>query len=142
MIWWIWALIGLALAVAELMSPGFFIIFLAAGAFASAAQSLIWPASPLWSQFLVFSLFSAVSLAFFREPLMRRFGLDKAPPSRDEIVNESATPLADIPPGGSGKAELRGTPWSARNGGTTTLTKGQRCKVERLDGLTLWLKPD
>lgn len=103
---------------------------------------LIWPASPLWGQLLVFSVFSVVSLLLFRKPMLRRFGLDKPAPSREEIVNETATPNDDILPGGIGKAELRGTVWTARNGGTATLAKGQTCKVERVEGLTLWLKSE
>jgi len=140
--WWIWALIGLALAVMELGSPSFFMMFLAVGAFASMAMLLVWPASPLWGQLLVFSVFSVVSLLLFRKPVMRRFNLDKPAPSREEIVNEIATPNEDILPGGIGKAELRGTVWTARNGGTATLAKGQTCKVERVEGLTLWLKSE
>ncbi|MDC4227637.1 MAG: NfeD family protein [Candidatus Manganitrophus sp.] len=41
---------------------------------------------------------------------------------------------------GVGKAELRGTAWSARNVGETPVTKGQRCKVVQIDGLTLWVR--
>jgi membrane protein implicated in regulation of membrane protease activity len=140
--WWIWALSGLALAVVELGSPSFFMMFLAVGAFASMALLLVSPDAPLWGQMLVFSLCSVVSLLLFRKPLMRHFNLDKPAPSREEIVNETATPNEDIAPGGLGKAELRGTVWSARNGGDATLAKGQPCKVERVEGLTLWLKAE
>jgi hypothetical protein len=140
--WWIWALIGLALALFELGSPSFFMIFLAVGAFVSAVLVLILPTTPLWVQLLVFSASSVVSLVLFRKPLMRYFGLDKHVPSRDEIVNEIATPLDDIASGGFGKAELRGTVWNARNGGAATLARGKPCRVERVEGLTLWLKAD
>jgi hypothetical protein len=34
---------------------------------------------------------------------------------------------------------LRGSVWSARNVGTTMLTRGQRCVVVRVDGFTLSL---
>jgi len=140
--WWIWALAGIILAGVEVVTPGFFIIFFSAGALAAAGMAFVWPTSPLSGQVLVFSFVSAFSMIFFRKPMMRRFGLDKGVASRDEIVEESATPIEDIPAGGAGKAELRGTVWNARNGGGTSLAKGQRCKVERVDGLTLWLKPE
>src|SRR3970282_533290 len=103
MTWWIWAVIGLALTVVELATPGFFFIFLAVGALTSSVMALIWPNSPLWAQCLTFSVVSIFSMIFFRKPLMRRFGLDKASASRDEIVEESATPSEDIAPGGSGR---------------------------------------
>jgi hypothetical protein len=142
MTWWTWSLIGLGLALVELASPGFFIIFLAVGAFASATALAIWPSTPLWVQLLLFSVFSVISLVLFRKPIMRRFGLDKNDPARDEIVNETATPVEDIAPGGFGKAELRGTFWTARNGGTKKLAKGIPCKVERVEGLTIWLRAE
>ncbi len=55
------------------------------------------------------------------------------------MVGESAIPLEDLVPGGTGKAELRGTTWTAHNAGPALLNKNQRCKVERIEGLTLWI---
>ena len=43
----------------------------------------------------------------------------------------------DIAVGELGKAELRGTSWNARNAGAEAIAKGQRLKVDRVDGLTL-----
>ncbi len=45
--------------------------------------------------------------------------------------------LDDMVPGAVGRAELRGTAWSAKNVGTSAVAKGQRCRVVRVDGLTL-----
>jgi hypothetical protein len=140
--WWIWAVAGLAFIVSEVATSGFFMMFFGVGAFASAALSFFAPASPLSTQVLTFSLVSIVSLLLFRKPLMRTFGLDKAVPSRDEIVRETALPMEDIAPGQTGKAELRGTTWNARNHGKAVLTKGQRCRVAKVDGLTLWLESE
>ena len=58
------------------------------------------------------------------------------------LVGETATAAEDIPSGGIGKAELRGSLWSARNGGPTLLPKDTRCRVERVDGLTLWIRAE
>jgi membrane protein implicated in regulation of membrane protease activity len=40
-----------------------------------------------------------------------------------------------------GKVELRGSSWSARSA-RAALARGQRCRVERVDGLTLWVRPE
>ena len=48
--------------------------------------------------------------------------------------------VEEVPPGGVGKAELRGTTWTARTEAASPLAKGQRCRVERVEGLTLWLR--
>ena len=48
----------------------------------------------------------------------------------------------DVAPGGVGKAEMRGASWTARTSGAVALARGQRCLVERVEGLTLWLKAE
>jgi membrane protein implicated in regulation of membrane protease activity len=59
----------------------------------------------------------------------------------DSLVGETALVLDDIPASGFGKVELRGTAWNARNGGSASLSRGQRCTVERVEGLSLWVRP-
>ena len=58
----------------------------------------------------------------------------------DGLAGEDAVVLEDVAPGSVGKAELRGTTWSARSTSLGALVKGQRCKVERVEGLTLWIR--
>ena len=60
----------------------------------------------------------------------------------DSLVGDIAIPLEDIPPGAVGRAELRGTVWSARNQDAATLARGQRCKVVEVDRLMIFLKPE
>jgi hypothetical protein len=72
---------------------------------------------------------------------MRHFKLDRSK-AVDTLVGEGAVVLEEVSPGGVGKAELRGTSWSARSHSSVPLTKGQRCAVERVEGLTLWIRPE
>lgn len=51
-------------------------------------------------------------------------------------------PAEDLAPGAVGKAELRGTVWTARNEDTRSLTRGERCRVMRVDGLTLSIRSE
>jgi inner membrane protein len=39
-----------------------------------------------------------------------------------------------------GKVELRGSSWSAQNVSPSPLTSGQRCRVEKVDGLMLLVR--
>ena len=48
----------------------------------------------------------------------------------------------EIGAGGYGKVELRGTTWNARNAGETPVAADQACRVERVEGLTLWIRPE
>jgi hypothetical protein len=51
-------------------------------------------------------------------------------------------PIEDIVPGAVGRAELRGSVWSARNATSIAIIRGQRCKVVRVDGLMIFLEAE
>jgi membrane protein implicated in regulation of membrane protease activity len=72
---------------------------------------------------------------------MRRFRLSGGRPV-DRLEGEAAVVTEDVAPGGVGKAELRGASWTARTSGASTLERGRRCRVERVEGLTLWLRSE
>jgi membrane protein implicated in regulation of membrane protease activity len=143
MTWWIWIVIGLVLAALELASAGgFFVIFFGVGALAVGVLSLIGVAQAAWVQWLLFPLIALVSLRLFRQPLMSRMGIRDGGHDVDSLVGQIATPDSSIEPGGHGRAELRGTTWSARNVDTTLLTTGQRCRVVAVHGLMLDLRSE
>jgi membrane protein implicated in regulation of membrane protease activity len=89
----------------------------------------------------LFSLLSIGSLLVFRNPLRRL--IDVGTPREgmvDSLIGESALILDGLAPGEQGKAELRGTVWNARNSGGVPLSKGQRARVAKVEGLTLWIE--
>jgi membrane protein implicated in regulation of membrane protease activity len=142
MAWWIWVLGGLVLLLLEVATPGgFFAVFLGAGAILVGAMKGFGLEGPAWMEWLVFTVLSVVSLALFRKPLMRRLNLVPAG-SVDRLEGEAAVVQEEVPPGGVGKAEMRGSSWSARTAGTQALKPGQRCRVEKIEGLTIWLRSE
>ena len=142
MAWWIWVLGGLVLLLAEVLTPGgFFVIFFGAGAILVGALKAVGWNGPAWAEWLVFTVLSVASLALFREPLMRRFNMKNGKPV-DQLAGERALVTEDVAPAGVGKAEMRGASWTARTSGSIALARGQRCLVERVEGLTLWLKAE
>jgi membrane protein implicated in regulation of membrane protease activity len=143
MAWWIWVLGGLILLVVEVATPGgFFAVFFGAGAIlVGVLKALGWD-GPAWAEWLVFTILSLVALGLFRKPLMRRFNLSGGKKTVDRMEGERALVTEEVAPGGVGKAEMRGTPWTARTAGESVLAKGQRCRVERVEGLTLWLRAE
>ena len=80
-------------------------------------------------------------LWLFREKLLQ---LTRGRPSEsvDSLVGEVAVPLEDISVNSVGKAEMRGTSWNTRNVGDKPLARGQRCRVERVEGLTIFVRPE
>ncbi len=141
--WWHWLVLGLILVALEMAaSGGFYVIFFGIAALAIAALHALDIAGPAWVQLALFSTISIVSLLSFRGPLLRWMRLDAPGKDVDTLVGDIAVPLEDIPAGAVGRAELRGTVWSARNRDSTTLARGQRCKVVEVDRLMIFLKPE
>lgn len=144
MTWWLWLLVGLALLGIEMLTPGgFFTIFFGVAAIIVGALARFGLAGPAWMQWIWFSGLSIASLLVVRKPLlewMRRREVKR--PAVDTLVGETAVVLELVPGSGVGKAELRGTSWSARSADGSSLPVGARCRVDRVDGLTLWIKAD
>ena len=137
MTWWLWILLGLGLLAFEVTASGaLFALFFGVGALLVAPIAAAgFPAEIQWFAFPAFSL---VSLATMRGPLLRR--ISRQPPRGAELVGERGRLLADLRPGDEGRVELRGTTWTARALGTEPLIRGQRCVVEWVEGLTLWVR--
>ena len=144
MIWWYWMLVGLVLLGAEMVTPGgFYILFFGLAALAVGTLAGVGLVQAEWLQWLLFSGIAILSLLVFRGPLLAWLKThEKEMPNVDSMAGESAIPLEDLAPGGTGKAELRGTMWTAHNAGPALLKKNQRCKVQRVEGLTLWITPE
>ena len=141
MTWWYWMLVGLVLLGAEMVTPGgFYILFFGLAALAVGTLAGMGLVQAEWLQWLLFSVLAILSLLIFRGPLLAWIKThDEKMPNVDSMAGESAIPLEDLVAGGTGKAELRGTTWTVHNAGTALLKKNQRCKVERVEGLTLWI---
>ena len=140
--WWIWLLAGLLLLLAELVTPGgFYIIFFGVGAIVVGILAGFHLAGPAWFQFILFPIISVLSLWLFREKLLQ---LTKARSAEnvDNLIGETAVLLEDISAHGIGKSEMHGTAWNTRNIGDKPLERGQRCKVERVEGLTLLVRAE
>jgi membrane protein implicated in regulation of membrane protease activity len=140
--WWIWLLIGLFLALAEVVTPGgFYILFFGVGALVVGFLGLAGLGGPAWLQVLLFSIISVAALWLFREKLLQ-FSQVKTPLPVDSFIGETARVTEAIAVNEMGKAELRGTSWNARNVGVAPLASGARCVVERVEGLTLYVRAE
>jgi len=142
MVWWYWMVLGLALLGAEMATPGgFYILFFGLAALIVGTLAGTGMVQTDWIQWLLFSVVAVGSLLIFRGPLLAKLS-PHAPhgqPDIDSMVGETAIPLESLAAGETGKAELRGTTWTAKNVGAEALRKGQRGKVARVEGLTLWI---
>ena len=139
MTWWMWALLGLGLAACEMLTPGgFYFLFFGLGAVVTSALVWVGALRTPWLEWLVFT---GVSLACL-VPLRSRFVRWATVPETerlDSLVGEEVVLLDDLEPGGVAKGELRGTTWTVRTAGGRALRRGERERVARVDGLTLWV---
>lgn len=141
--WWHWLVLGLILAVAELLTAGgFYILFFGIGAIVVGLLASVNAAGPLWMQMLLFSGVSLAALAMFRGRLLKAFQHDPQAPLVDSLVGEIGVATEDLLPGAIGKVELRGSAWSARNCSSAAVPRGSRCRVVRVEGLMLLVEPE
>jgi membrane protein implicated in regulation of membrane protease activity len=137
--WWLWLLLGFLLFALELVTPGgFFVFFFGVGAVIVALLTALNLAGPPWLQWLLFGGISVCLLLAFRKPLQNR--LRTRTPAVDSIAGQTAVAMDAIGVRQIGRAELRGTVWTASNAGETPIAAGQRCSVERVEGLTLHIR--
>jgi inner membrane protein len=142
MIWWYWIVVGIALTALELATPGgFFAIFFAVSALVLGLLELAGLVERDWIQWILFPIFGVGSLQLFRKPLLQWMRVRNTEPV-DSIVGEVAFAVDLIEPGQHGRAELRGSTWTARNIDRAPLARGQRCRVVAVRGLELDLRSE
>ena len=141
MAWWVWIVGGVLLCLAEMATPGaFYLLFFGVAALVVGVLAWAGLADATWVQFLLFTIISIVSLVLFRRTLTERLNPDEPTAKIHTLEGESGTALEDIPVQGTGKVEVRGTGWNAVNKGDAPIEKGQSCLVERVEGVSLWVR--
>jgi len=138
--WWMWMVAGFFMLATETIVPGFFLLFFGISAVIMGFFQLLVPGVPLWVELLIFLGVSSLWLALFRRRLVAYIEKRNPPKLVDSIAGETAIALEDLAPGQVGKAELRGTAWNALNLDAVAIAKLQRCRVDKIDGLTLHIR--
>jgi inner membrane protein len=143
MAWWAWVLAGVFLLAVELLAVGnFYIFFFGIGAILMGFLALAGIAGPVWLQWLLFPFFSVMTLVMLRRRLVLATAIPLSRPDRDDFIGMTAIAAEEIPSDGSGRVEMRGTQWSARNVGIAPLQRGDRCVVLEMNGLTLGVRKE
>lgn len=141
--WPIWILAGLAFLVIEVhYTRDFSVACFGAGALMVGLIAACGILRPWWAQWIGFAALSTALLFWAREWLRVRMTGKPSHADLENIVGQLAMPLDDLAAYGFGKAELRGATWSAHNASNVNIRRGQRCKVMRMNGLTLWIMPE
>lgn len=143
MAWWLWVAIAIVLLVVEASATREFTLF----CFGISALGVgLMTALGIYSvpiQFVSFAVLSVAGVFWVRDWLREaasHTGLHEH--EFGNVIGQIAFPLDDLIPFGFGKAELRGTTWSAHNASNVPIPRGRRCKVMSVKGLTLWILPE
>ena len=140
--WWAWILSGLVLLGLELALGSFYLVFLGIAAIIVGLLAMFGASGPLWLEWLLFIGFSGALVLLLRKPLLGKFVIRNDTRDIDTLVGLAAVAVESIPPGGIGRVEMRGTVWTAHNEGAVAVAPGQRCLVQRVQGLSLWVRPE
>ena len=132
---WVWLALGLLLAAAEIVVPGFFLIWLAGAALATSLVAFLMPgAVPL--QVVVFAVLSIVAVMIGRN-YFRSHPIEEVDPKMNRrgmrLAGEIATVVLPLD-GGVGRVKHGDSEWLAKG---CDADVGERVRISGSDGAVL-----
>ena len=128
---WLWAIGGVLLLIAEVIAPGFFLVFIGAAAIATGLFTVLFDLG-LGAQLGLFAIYSAVFVLLFKrwygEPGAPAAGVINEPAGR--LVGRSVTVVEAVDDHG-GRVRVGDSEWSARGG---PAAPGDKVRVTSVDG--------
>lgn len=139
MMWSTWVLVGIGILVLEFFIPSAFFLFVIgiSGIISGALLGTGWFPEGNF-QLGLFAALLVFNLLFVRRQIAERF-LRASPGVANEFIGGELVALTDIPAGGEGKGNYRGSAWTVRNDGSASLKSGEASKITKIDGLTLYI---
>lgn len=129
---WMWAIGGLVLLIAEIVAPGFFLVFLGVAAIATGLFTLLFDLS-LAPQLVLFVIYTALAVMigkrWYAEPDHADQSIRLNNPS-ERMVGKSVTVVDPVDEHG-GRVRVGDGEWSARGGPAAA---GARVRVIAVDG--------
>lgn len=129
---WLWLIGGVVLLIAEVIAPGFFLIFIGAAAIATGLFTVLFDLGAV-PQLALFALYALLAVL-----IGRRFYADKHSDSSDPLLNDRAGRLVGklvtvvvAVDEHSGRVRVGDSEWSARGG---PAAPGERVRITGVDG--------
>jgi membrane protein implicated in regulation of membrane protease activity len=136
---WLWAIGGLILLIAEIIAPGFFLVFVGAAAIATGLFTILFDLG-LAPQLVLFVLYTALAVMigkrWYAEPHDgdQRHAINE-PAKR--LIGRSVTAVTDVDDHG-GRVRVGDGEWNARGG---PAAPGERVTVTSVEGNCLIVEP-
>lgn len=137
---WLWMIGGVLLLIAEIIAPGFFLIFIGAAAVATGLFALLFGLGPA-SQLALFAVYAVVAVLIGRRFYGNAPGDTSDPLLNDRsarLVGKVVTVVTDVDEH-SGRVRVGDSEWSARGGPAAA---GERVRVTGVDGNCLTVEPN
>jgi membrane protein implicated in regulation of membrane protease activity len=137
---WLWLIGGVVLLIAEIIAPGFFLLFIGAAAMATGVFTILFDlgAAP---QLALFALYAVIALIFGRKVYANRDVNSSDPLLNDRsarLVGKVVT-VVNAVDDHDGRVRVGDSEWSARGGPAAA---GERVRVTGVDGNCLLVEPE
>ena len=137
---WMWLIGGVVLLIAEVIAPGFFLVFIGAAAMATGLFTVLFDLGAS-AQLALFALYAIVAVL-----VGRRFYANRTADSTDPLLNDRAgrlvgrvvTVVADVDDH-NGRVRVGDSDWSARGGPAAA---GERVRITGIDGNCLTVEAE
>jgi len=135
--------LGAVLLGAELLAidAQFYLIFLGLSAALVGLAGMFGLVMPEWAQWMAFAVLSLIFFFSFRKNLYEKIR-GGAVGFRETLTGNVVDVETDLAAGAEARIEYRGTRWTAKNIGNSTIAGGSKARVVKADGLTLHLEAD
>jgi membrane protein implicated in regulation of membrane protease activity len=137
---WLWLIGGVVLLIAEVIAPGFFLVFIGAAAIAAGLFTVLFGLG-LEAQLALFALYALLAVMIGRRAYARMPGASTSPFLNDpakRLVGKVVTVTAPVDEH-SGRVRLGDGEWSARGGPAAI---GERVRITGVDGNCLKVEPE
>jgi len=137
---WLWAIAGVVLLIAEVIAPGFFLVFIGVAAIATGLFAVLFGLGlPL--QLILFAIYTWLAVM-----LGRRFYANRAADSSDPLLNDRAgrlvgkvvTVVAEVDEH-NGRVRVGDSEWNARGGPAAA---GTRVRITGIEGNCLTVEAE
>src|SRR5206468_1553555 len=137
---WLWLIGGVLLLIAEVIAPGFFLVFIGAAAIAAGLFTVLFDLGAA-SQLALFALYAVIAVLVGRKAYANRTTLSTDPLLNDRagrLVGKVVTVTVAVDEH-SGRVHVGDSEWSARGGPAAV---GERVRITGVDGNCLKVEPD
>ena len=137
---WLWMIGGVLLLIAEIIAPGFFLLFIGAAAIAAGLFTLLFDLG-VAGQLALFAVYAVVAVMIGRK-VYANAAVDAGDPMLNDraarLVGKSVTVIEEVDEH-SGRVRLGDSEWSARGGPGSA---GERVRITGVEGNCLLVEPD